>query len=115
MGDKVNLLKTIRNLTAVQAESQEYARTESVFSDSRGCPNKKDRGEDGPRRNRETYYTAPVSTQGDTEKNSSALLEVALRGRYNPYYGYADDPKLRRSKENQPQTAASALHFGIAL
>jgi hypothetical protein len=115
LGDKVNLLKTLRNLAAGQPESQEYARPESVFSDSRGCPNKKDRGEDGPRRDRETYYPGPVSTPGHKQKSSSTLLEVALRGRYDPYYGYADYPKLRRLKENQPQTVALVTHFGVAL
>lgn len=111
----MKLLKTKTNLAGGKQESQGSAGPESVFSGNRGCPNKKDGGEDGPPRDRETYYTGPVSTKSHSLAATSASLEVVLRGRYNPYYGYADNPELRRSKENRPQTVASDAHFGLAL
>ena len=79
-----------------------------------GVPNKKDGGEGRPPRDRETYCTGPVSTTGYNLAATGASLEVALGGRYNPYYGYADNPELRGSKENRPQTVASDVHFGLA-
>ena len=111
----MNLLRTKTNLADGEQESQWFAETESVFSDNRGCPNKMDGGEAGPPLERETYCSGPVSPTRSGLVAHSASMEVALGGRYNPYYGYADDPELRRPQEDRPQTVASDLPFALAL